>query len=159
MYPILPCLALLIGLALASPPTACQVPANADALAAEVLRALNAERAAQGLSALRVAAKLDRAAQAHACDNAARRSVSHVSSDGGTLKTRLRKAGYAFRVAAENTGRGFDSAARAIDYWMGSPGHRANILLGRARDVGIGIALSDAPDSTLHWVLNFGRPR
>lgn len=135
---------------------ACIVPANADALQQEVLTNLNAERKARGLSALRLSAKLDKAAQGHACDIARRRSISHESSDGGTLKTRLRKAGYSFRAAAENTGRGFGSGTRAVEWWMNSPKHRYNILLDRVRDVGIGIAVSDAPDSKLHWVLNFG---
>jgi hypothetical protein len=31
--------------------------------------------------------------------------------------------------------------------------------MGKVREVGIGIALSDAPDSKLHWVINFGATR
>lgn len=135
---------------------ACIVPSNAAALQAEVLAHLNAQRKAHGLSAFKLSAKLDKAAQGHACDNANRRSISHDSSDGGTLKTRLRKAGYKFRAAAENTGRGFGSGARAVEWWMNSPKHRSNILFDRVREVGIGIALSDAPDNKLHWVINFG---
>jgi len=109
------------------------------------------------LSPLRLSAKLDKAAQGHACDNANRRSISHESSDGGTLKTRLRRAGYAFRTAAENTGRGFATGARAVEWWMNSPKHRSNILLRKTREVGIGIALSAAPDSKLHWILVVAR--
>lgn len=145
---------LVIGLGL--PAQACIVPANADALQQEVLAHLNAQRKAHGLSPFKLAARLDTAAQGHACDNAARRSISHDSSDGGTLKTRLRKAGYKFRAAAENTGRGFGSGARAVEWWMNSPKHRDNILFPRVKEVGIGIALSAAPDNKLHWVINFG---
>lgn len=143
-------------LSLGTPAVACDVPANAAALQDEVLSHLNAQRKAHGLSPLRLSAKLDKAAQGHACDNAKRRSISHDSSDGGTLKTRLRKAGYKYRTAAENTGRGFGTGARAVEWWMNSPKHRSNILLGKAREVGIGIALSAAPDNKLHWVINFG---
>ncbi len=150
------CVAVGLVIGLASPALACSVPANANSLQGEVLKNLNAERAAHGLASLRPSAKLDRAAQAHACDNAARRSISHESSDGGTLKTRLRKAGYAFRTAAENTGRGFASGTRAVQWWMNSPKHRDNILLRKAREVGIGIAVSPAPDNKLHWILVFG---
>jgi uncharacterized protein YkwD len=148
--------ALVVGLFLGLPAHACIVPSNADALQAEVLANLNAERKAEGLSALKLSAKLDKAAQGHACDNAARRSISHDSSDGGTLKTRLRKAGYRYRAAAENTGRGFGTGTRAVEWWMNSPHHRENILFPRVKDVGIGIALSPAPDNKLHWVINFG---
>lgn len=134
----------------------CIVPPNADAMQKELLSHLNAERKARGLSALTLSAKLDKAAQGAACDNAKRRSISHVSSDGGTLKTRLRKVGYGFRTAAENTGRGFASGARAVEWWMHSPKHKDNILLRKAREVGVGIAVSPAPDSKLHWILVVG---
>ncbi len=148
---------LTLGFGVAS--YACTVPSNAGDLQKEVLANLNAERRAQGLSAFKLSGKLDKAAQGHACDNAARRSISHDSSDGGTLKTRLRKAGYKYRAAAENTGRGFGTGTRAVAWWMNSPKHRSNILLGKVREVGIGIALSDAPDNKLHWVINFGASR
>lgn len=135
---------------------ACISPGNAAELQQEVLSHLNAERRAHGLSAFKLSAKLDKAAQGHACDNAKRKSISHDSSDGGTLKTRLRRAGYNYRAAAENTGRGFGTGARAVEWWMNSSKHRGNILLGKVREVGIGIALSAAPDNKLHWVINFG---
>lgn len=149
-------LAIGLTLGLSAPAQACTVPSNASALQAEVLSHLNAQRKAHGLSALKLSNKLDKAAQGHACDNANRRSISHDSSDGGTLTTRLRKAGYKYRAAAENTGRGFGTGARAVEWWMNSPKHRTNILFNRVREVGIGIALSDAPDNKLHWVINFG---
>lgn len=134
----------------------CSIPSNADAMQRELLSHLNAERKARGLSALSLSAKLDKAAQGHACDNAKRKSISHTSSDGGTLKTRLRRAGYSFRTAAENTGRGFGSGARAVEWWMHSPKHKDNILLRKAREVGVGIALSPAPDNKLHWIIVVG---
>ena len=145
-----------LALGLSAPVLACNVPGNASAMQAELLTNLNAERKANGLSPLRLSAKLDKAAQGHACDNASRRSISHVSSDGGTLKNRLRRAGYAFRTAAENTGRGFASGARAVEWWMNSSKHRDNILLRKAKEVGIGIAVSPAPDNKLHWILVVG---
>ncbi len=145
-----------LTLGLGAPAQACAVPPNASDLQQEVLSHLNAERRAHGLSALKLSGKLEKAAQGHACDNARRRSISHDSSDGGTLKTRLKRAGYKYRAAAENTGRGFGTGARAVEWWMNSPHHRDNILFGRVREVGIGIAVSDAPDNKIHWVINFG---
>lgn len=139
--------------------TACEVPEDAAALQAEVLAEINAERRAAGLSALKLSTKLDKAAQSHACDNAARQSYSHEGSDGSSLKTRLKRVGYAFKTAAENTGRGFGSGERVVTFWMGSDKHRTNILLRKVREVGIGIAVSDAPDSKLHWVLDLGAGR
>ena len=156
-----PALALVLALALAAAPAAaaCVLPDNVKSLQAEVLAGMNAQRRARGLPALQMDAKLARAAQGHACDNARRHSISHDSSDGGTLRTRLKRVGYRFRAAAENTGRGFGTGARAVDWWMNSPHHRDNILLGKVNEVGIGIAVSDAPDNKLHWVINFGASR
>ena len=134
----------------------CAIPSGADGMQKELLSHLNAERKARGLPALVLSAKLDKAAQGHACDNAKRKSISHTSSDGGTLKTRLRKAGYSFRTAAENTGRGFASGKRAVEWWMNSPKHKDNILLRKAREVGVGIAVSPAPDNKLHWIIVVG---
>lgn len=134
----------------------CTIPPTATAMQKELLSNLNAERRANGLPSLALSAKLDKAAQGHACDNAKRKSISHTSSDGGTLKTRLRRVGYGFRTAAENTGRGFASGARAVEWWMNSPKHRDNILLRKAREVGIGIAVSPAPDNKLHWIIVVG---
>jgi uncharacterized protein YkwD len=148
--------ALAVATALSTGASACIVPSNADALQAEVLANLNAQRKAHGLSQFKLNTKLDKAAQGHACDNAARRSYSHDSSNGDTLANRLRKAGYRYRAAAENTGRGFGTGTRAVEWWMNSEKHRGNILYPRVKEVGIGIALSAAPDNKLHWVINFG---
>jgi uncharacterized protein YkwD len=164
-FPVMKLLALTLAqalaLALAAAPAAasCVLPDNVKALQAEVLAGMNAQRRARGLPALQMDAKLGRAAQGHACDNAARQSYSHVGSDGSELQNRLGRSGYRYRLAAENTGRGFGTAERAVQWWMNSAHHKDNILLAPVVDVGIGIALSDAPDSRLHWVVNFGKEK
>lgn len=150
------CLAL--GLT-ANAASACTKPSNIAELQAGILAGVNAERAERGLGKLTMNKALEKAAQGHACDNAARKSISHDSSNGDTLKERLKKAGYRLRLAAENTGRGFGTPERAVAWWMNSPKHKDNILLGKATQIGIGIAVSDAPDSKLHWILNFGKPK
>lgn len=134
----------------------CALPEASAALRAELLAGINAERRARGLPALVLNAALDRAAQGHACDNAQRHSISHDSADGSHLQQRLRRVGYDFHIAAENTGRGFATPHRAVEWWMNSPHHKDNMLLRQAREIGIGIALSEAPDSRLHWVIDLG---
>jgi uncharacterized protein YkwD len=95
-------------------------------------------------------------AQKHACDNAAAQSISHVGSDGATLPERLRREGLRVRHAAENTGLGFATPQAAMAFWMGSPGHRANILAPEATQIGIGQADGGARPT---WVVNFIRPK
>lgn len=135
---------------------ACVIPDAESALQAEALASLNAERAARNLPKLKLNPALEKAAESHACDNAKRHSISHESSDGSKLQHRLRRVGYKFTKAAENTGRGFSSGERAVEWWMNSPGHKDNILMQGIQDVGIGIALSSAPDSKLHWTVVVG---
>ncbi len=139
--------------------SACSIPSAAEALQTEALQAVNAERAAHGLRPLKFSRTLDKAAQGAACDNANRHEISHVSSDGSHLKDRLLRVGYRYRSAAENTGRGFRSGSSAVQWWMNSPKHKANILMRGIKEIGIGIALSDAPDSKLHWILNMGEEK
>lgn len=135
----------------------CALPANTATMRAELLKGINAERTKRGLTPLRLNAALDKAAQGHACDNAKRRSVSHDSSDGSKLQHRLRRAGYDYRTASENTGRGFGTPKRAVEWWMNSPHHKDNMLMRETRDIGIGIALSPAPENRLHWVIDMGK--
>lgn len=135
--------------------TSCPAPAGASALRASVLTGINDQRRAAGLPPLRRSAALERAAQSQACDNAARGIYSHVGADGSDLKARMRRAGYRFRTGAENTALGFEDSGRLVDFWMRSPGHRTNILLPQARDVGIGIA----DGGRQHWVMVAGAAR
>ena len=136
--------------------SACNLPEASEAMQTEALKAVNAERAQAGLRPLKFSRTLDKAAHGHACDNAGRREISHVSSDGSKLQQRLKRVGYRYRSAAENTGRGFRSGSSAVQWWMNSPKHKSNILMRGVREVGLGIALSDAPDNKLHWILVMG---
>lgn len=137
----------------------CAPPGNSSVLRAELIAAVNAERQRHGLPPLHDDRALERAAQNQACDNAALRSISHLAADGSPLQSRLRGVGYRYRLATENTGRGFATPQRAVEWWMNSPKHRANILMAGTRDIGVGIALSAAPDSRLHWVIDMGKSR
>jgi uncharacterized protein YkwD len=149
----------LLSLALLGPAVAyagCDLPADAAQMQADLVAGINAQRAARDLPALRMNPALTKAAQRHACDIAKRKTTSHVSANGARLQGRLRSAGYRFALANENTGRGFVSAKRALQWWMDSPHHAENILMRGTQDIGVGIAFSDAPESRLHWVVDMG---
>jgi uncharacterized protein YkwD len=152
----------IVGLCLTLPGLAhatCLRPTDASTLDSSVIAGINAQRKANGLGALLASAALAKAAQSLACDNAARQGTSHVSSDGSQITQRMRAVGYSFSAAAENIGRGFGTPTEAVARWMQSSGHRANILNTNIRDIGVGVAVSDAPDSRLHWMVNMGAPR
>jgi uncharacterized protein YkwD len=148
----------LLALALHSTPAlACTQPPGAAGLRAAVLDLVNSERAGRGLAPLRMAPALQQAAQSHACDSAGRNRMGHDGSDGSTLANRAKREGYRYRELAENVAQGYPNASAVMQGWMGSPGHRRNILSSGLREAGLGIAVGGNGD--LHWVLNLGRAR
>jgi uncharacterized protein YkwD len=92
----------------------------------------NVVRAKNGLLPLAWDAELCRMARAHSERMALLGFFSHETPDGLQLKERARKNGILhFRVIAENIAynKGYDDpGAFAVERWMTSSGHRANIL-------------------------------
>lgn len=149
--------ALALSLALPAVAQACTLPANAAALRAEVIALTNLQRKKQGLAPVADHPALAKAAQDHACDNAKVLRMSHAGSDGSALPDRLKRVGYRFREAYENVAAGFRDAPSVMSGWMGSSGHRRNILAKGARDIGIGVALGR--DGQLYWTMDLGKSR
>jgi uncharacterized protein YkwD len=144
-------------LALARPaqaPAACAnadlVPTagNLDAIRAAILCLHNQIRARNGLPTLKSNAKLRRAAEGHSAEMVARRYFDHTSPTGSTMVDRILASGYVRAdqgwLLGENLewGTGSLSTPRgALDAWMNSAGHRANILKRGYRHMGVGITL------------------
>ena len=151
---VLKCLPLLaIALSLSAPAMgrACEVPGNLAAMRAALIQGLNAERAAKGLAALAPSGQLAEAAQKHACDNAGHNKMSHTGSDGSKFGKRINRAGYQYGKANENVGYGFRDTGAMVAGWMGSDGHRRNILARGTRDIGVGVATGS--DGNAYWVM------
>jgi uncharacterized protein YkwD len=114
-----------------------------------ILCLLNKERARHRLPALAQNAVLQRASQLHSEDMARRDFFEHDNPDGADPGLRMELAGYP-RVGTwvgENLYWGEEAEAtpvRAVEGWMHSPGHRANILRPEFAEVGVGVAY-DAP--------------
>ena len=101
-----------------------------------MLQLVNGERANAGVPALRLnggAASVARAWSAYMAQN----GMSHNPDLGGDLD----RAGVAWRTIAENVGYG-SSVDQVHSMFMGSGGHRSNILSGSYRQVGIGVVQS-----------------
>jgi uncharacterized protein YkwD len=90
---------------------------------------------------------------------AANNYFSHNSRNGATFATRIRATGYRFRLAAENISAGQQTPEEVVATWMGSPGHRANILNCKLRHIGIGFAENGASTYGTYWVQDFGTQR
>ncbi|MDV9193701.1 CAP domain-containing protein, partial [Streptomyces sp. SR27] len=122
----------------------------------EVVALANAERAKAGCGPLRAEIRLRAAAQAHADDMAARDYYEHDSPEGRDAGDRMSGAGYAWSTWGENIHRGPKTPERAMEDWMDSPGHRANILNCSFKDIGVGVTLTaNGP----WWVQDFGTKR
>lgn len=115
---------------------------------------LNRERRHHGLKKLRAQRQLTKVARAFAKRMVKERFFDHVAPDGSTFDRRIKRSGYVAKARrywlAENIAWGTEklaTPAEIVDSWMHSPGHRANILTPRFRDIGVGIA-PGAPEAT-----------
>lgn len=121
-------------------PTATPAATPASA-AAPVIAEVNARRAETGATALTVNTVLAREAQEHADDMAHRGFFSHTDPDGITFQQRMNASGYASGTVAENLGLTSGGAASSVvQLWMGSEGHRVNMLNEAYRGIGVGVA-------------------
>jgi uncharacterized protein YkwD len=116
----------------------------------EMVSAVNAERAKLGLNAVVACGTLNRAAQGYAETMSAARHFDHTGPDGSTMTSRTRAAGYNGRALAENIAQGYTSVTAVMAGWMGSTGHRNNILNPNLTHIGVGKAAGN------YWVQNFG---
>lgn len=128
----------------------------------QVLELTNERRARAGLRPLKLNAKLSAAAQAHSESMAHNDFFSHIGSDGSTAAARVARAGYNAAATGENIAAGYASARTIVSMWMNSPGHRANILSRRAKEIGIGFYYLDNDpgdvDFKYYWTQNFAIP-
>ena len=106
---------------------------------AQVVALVNKERASAGCDPLTEDAQLEKAAQAHSDDMAARNFFDHVNPDGADPGQRITAAGYKWSTYGENIAQGQQTPEAVMDSWMNSPGHRANILNCAFKDIGVGI--------------------
>jgi uncharacterized protein YkwD len=127
--------------------TAAGTPARtlsaANQLESRVLVELNAIRKQHGLVPLRLSRPLTTAADSHSRAMGTFGFFAHSSRDGSAFWKRVQRYygpnGHAGWAVGENllwSTTGID-ASRALKLWMGSPGHRKNILEARWREVGL----------------------
>ncbi|MDT1060510.1 CAP domain-containing protein [Paracoccus sp. CPCC 101403] len=121
----------------------------------------NAVRAAAGLPALRLNARLQRAAELQACDMASRGVMDHRGTSSTGPGMRVKQLGYKPRITAENIAAGASSIFDlngTLSEWARSEKHRANTVIPQLKEMGIGHALS--PDGRVaYWSVVYSAPR
>lgn len=104
----------------------------------EIVALVNRDRAHAGLSPVTVDARLAAIARAHCQDMVDHDFVGHVSKRTGNAADRVRRAGLSPELLFENVARAYSSIG-AESGFLGSPGHRGNMLDPRARRIGVGV--------------------
>jgi uncharacterized protein YkwD len=102
----------------------------------QIVEKTNTERARYGLPPLVVDRNLIQSARTHAAWMTNSRSLQHTN-----------------KPVAENIAMGQRTSDEALSSWMGSSGHRANILNGDHKR--IGVAAYRTPDGTIYWCQQF----
>lgn len=155
---------------------------NVSGLESDIHNLINSEREKNGLNSLQLDNKLSDIARAHSQDMAARNFFSHYNLDGQDPTARASAAGYScyknygsyYTVGiAENIFKNWlytsityyssvpsynwqtqdEIASSVVSGWMGSPGHRQNILTSTYGKEGIGVAI--ASDNAVYITEDF----
>ncbi len=103
---------------------------------AEIVERTNTERVRHGRAPLEVDLSLVRSARRHAYWMASSRTLQHTSAPVG-----------------ENIAMGQQTSREAVRAWMNSDGHRANILNGNYRK--IGVAAYVTREGRIYWCQQF----
>lgn len=117
------------------------VPTTSSGLTADESKAfqlLNADRAANGLPALKLNSSLGSLAENYAQDMINRKFFSHYNPEGQSPFDRMKQAGISYSYAGENLAIN-SSVPAAEKAFMNSSGHRANILSPNYTEVGLGV--------------------
>jgi uncharacterized protein YkwD len=132
---------------------------NAARIQRATLCLLNKERRKRGRKALRTHPSLASTAKRYGTTMVDEEFFDHVSPSGSTLRSRVRRTAYlkSKRIRrwtiGENLAWGTGTRAtpaQIVRSWMGSPGHKRNILDRGFRDIGVGIVtgVPETPSGT-----------
>ena len=115
-------------------------PTTSDRYEADVITATNTERTSRSLVALTAQACVDKYAELQSAKMAAEKRMYHQELQPVLSDCNLMAVG-------ENVAYGYADGTKVTAGWMGSTGHRANILNARYRLIGVGAS----QDSDGRW--------
>jgi uncharacterized protein YkwD len=127
-----------------------------------IVRAINDVRRADGLAPVRLSRSLCQVARAHTGDMLSHQLMTHDASDGRSFAARMapRLTSLYSRVGETIFWQAVNASPTAggiVQAWMDSPPHRAQLLYGRYRAVGVATASGDYQGTdTLAVTADFG---
>lgn len=107
----------------------------------EIFDLINEQRTKNGLPTLKIDEEVQRVARIKAQDLVDNNYFSHTSPTYGSPFDMLKSFGITYRSAGENLAGNSNNKA-AVNAWMNSDGHRANILNSSFNYTGIGVVSS-----------------
>ena len=107
----------------------------------EIFNLVNAKRTAAGLVALSIDTEVQKVARDKAQDMVDNNYFSHTSPIYGSPFDMMKSYGIKYKAAGENIA-GNSSNSGAVNAWMNSEGHKANILSNNYNYTGIGVVSS-----------------
>lgn len=107
----------------------------------EIFNLVNAQRTAAGLVALSIDTEVQKVARDKAQDMVDNNYFSHTSPIYGSPFDMMKSYGIKYKAAGENIA-GNSSNSGAVNAWMNSEGHKANILSNNYNYTGIGVVSS-----------------
>ena len=127
--------------------------AEEAAVASQVIAIVNQRRAEAGCGPVSEDAPQAALAFTHSADMAMRNYFSHYTPEG--LSPVDRSVAVGLSTGWENIGAGMPTAESAMEAWMGSQGHRDNILMCSHTKLGVGV-FQGAGDYGIYWTQLFG---
>ncbi|HQZ35195.1 MAG TPA: CAP domain-containing protein [Ilumatobacteraceae bacterium] len=121
-------------------------------ISSECTDMVNVERSNAGLASVAVVDVLNQVAEGHSTDQAKNQAMSHAESNGSNAGDRITAQGFVWSTWAENVAAGQGDCASVIGAWMGSDGHRANILNPAMTSVGIGAVTGT--NGVIYWTMD-----
>jgi len=104
-----------------------------------IISLTNQARSSYGLNTLANNGKLQAAALAKANNMFELQYWDHFGPNGESPWQFIKAAGYNYVYAGENLARGFRTAEGVHEAWMASPTHKANIVSGNYKDIGVSV--------------------
>ncbi|MFM9967703.1 MAG: CAP domain-containing protein [Burkholderiales bacterium] len=149
-------------------PFAPQVSASQEEAGQQVLAQVNLARAVArqcgeksfaAAKPLRYNNLLALASLHHATDMARNNYFSHDGRDGANPAQRVERAGYRYRSTGENIAAGMSTAQAAVEGWIKSPPHCANLMNAVFTEMGVAYAINPTSAMGIYWAQAFGLPR
>jgi len=122
----------------------------------EVIRLVNAERAKNGLPALKANWELSRVARYKSQDMIDKNYFAQQSPTYGSPFDMMESFGIRFSAEGENIAKGQRTPAEVMNAWMNSPGHKSNILSRSYTEIGVGLARNK--NGVCYWTQMFIKP-